>query len=452
MGRFIDLTGERFGRLTVIRYIKAEKKWECLCDCGTTKFVRTLLLRQGKTRSCGCLRREVVYETVARAKLKDRTGERYGRLTAVSYVGYKNSQAFWKCKCDCGNEVIVNTDSLRRGVTNSCGCLRKEITSATRYVHGHTTKKQRATPEYMIWTAMKKRCLNPNDRAYPDYGGRGIKVCERWMSFESFIADMGRRPSGYSLERIDVNGNYEPANCKWIPRSEQSKNQRRTRWLTYGNQSMVLKEWAQLIGISAATLAFWLKQPQLTFSDVINKYAVMGKISLERTEDGELKVVPGTVEENTATDKKLSTTSRMTAEYTAWCLMKTRCLNKNSRGYENYGGRGIGICDKWINSFDAFLQDMGLKPVCTSLDRINPNGNYEPGNCRWADKFQQNQNRRINRWLTYGNKTMVATEWAKLIGITLGALRRMIKYRGWEAAVAYYIKKGKLKTEDPLEP
>jgi hypothetical protein len=445
MGTLIDLSGQRFGRLTAIRYIKAEKKWECLCDCGTTKIVKTMLLRSGKTRSCGCLRREVVFEKIARAKLKDRTGERYGRLIAVSYDGYRNSQAFWKCKCDCGNIVVVNTDSLRRGTTNSCGCLRKEITSTRMLVHGHAKRQKGKSSEYMTWQAMKKRCLNSNDKSYTDYGGRGIKVCDRWMAFENFIRDMGPRPRGHSLERMDVNGDYCPENCKWIPISEQSKNQRTTRWLTYGNQSMVLKEWAKLIGISAARLAGLLKQ--LTFSDIIDKYAELGKVFVKRTQKGEFKVVLRNIRENAQTEKKVSRTKRR-PEYTAWAHMKTRCLNQNSPDYAYYGGRGIRVCDRWKDSFNAFFQDMGPKPRGTSLDRIDPNGDYETGNCRWATKIQQQQNRRMSLWLTYGNKAMVATEWAKLIGITLSALLNMIGSRGWEEAVAYYIGKGKLNTDD----
>ena len=159
----------------------------------------------------------------------DITGQRFGRLVALRDAGRKRnsnkrSTVVWLCRCDCGKEVITTGVLLRAGETKSCGCL-KRINSGRR-THGMSSYGTTRTPEYVTWGMMRKRCNNKNDARYNDYGGRGITVCERWNSFENFLADMGPRPKGFSIERVNVDGNYEPSNCKWIPWRDQSKNRR----------------------------------------------------------------------------------------------------------------------------------------------------------------------------------------------------------------------------------
>jgi len=152
-------------------------------------------------------------------------GQKFGRLTVIKAVGKnKRNNICWLCECDCGNTVKVAGGHLRSGHTNSCGCLIKETTKDINFKHGKT-----GTKNFHIWAGMRDRCNNPNNPAYKNYGGRGIKICQRWNEFKNFLADMGKKPKGLTLDRIDNDGNYEPKNCRWTTRKEQNRNSRQTK-------------------------------------------------------------------------------------------------------------------------------------------------------------------------------------------------------------------------------
>jgi hypothetical protein len=169
------------------------------------------------------------------------TGQRFGRLEVKSYDGLRNAKAYWRCVCECGAEVFVRGELLRNGNTASCGCYRAEFVSESKRKHGMV-----GTPEYNAYSSMLGRCFNKNNHKFPHYGGRGIKVCDRWRkSFVNFYADMGSRPDGCSLDRIDVNRHYEPNNCRWATITQQAQNTTSNINITYQGRKKCLTQWAR---------------------------------------------------------------------------------------------------------------------------------------------------------------------------------------------------------------
>lgn len=152
--------------------------------------------------------------------LRDITGQRFGLLTALKPTGQDaNHSTLWLCHCDCGNYKTVSSGHLYQDHTRSCGCKKGTL------IHGYARRKERPVL-YTTWQGMRARCNNPKHVGYKNYGGRGIKICERWNDFENFAADMGERPPNTTLDRISCDGDYEPSNCRWLSKKEQRLNQR----------------------------------------------------------------------------------------------------------------------------------------------------------------------------------------------------------------------------------
>ncbi|WP_303678263.1 hypothetical protein [Ralstonia mannitolilytica] len=183
----------------------------------------------------------------------DMEGKRFARLVVLRR-GNSNAKgkAMWVCACDCGRLTEVLGTYLRTGVTKSCGCLRGEVGRATRELR--TKHGFHGTPTYASWSAMNERCRNPKVKEYPRYGGRGIGICARWSDFANFLADMGERPTGMTLDRIDVNGDYEPGNCRWATDLEQARNRGTNVLLTYGGREQCITAWADELGMGVTTL------------------------------------------------------------------------------------------------------------------------------------------------------------------------------------------------------
>lgn len=177
------------------------------------------------------------------SKIKDLTGQRFGKWTVLCMSQTKPVK--WKLKCDCGYKRIMRSVNLISGKSRQCSKCSHCPGMESRRTHGHTSFKS-VSREYWCWQAMKSRCLNNKNISYKNYGGRGIRVCERWInSFENFLADMGRKPSlKHSIERINNDGNYEPGNCRWATRAEQIANTRSAKRYSFNGLTMRLFEWA----------------------------------------------------------------------------------------------------------------------------------------------------------------------------------------------------------------
>lgn len=174
-------------------------------------------------------------------------GERYGRLVALERVA--GPKTVWAFVCDCGARISARLDHVRSGRQVSCGCLRSERIAAASLTHGQTVNGE-TTAEYRAWSHAKARCNNPKDGKYADYGGRGIKMCAAWeRSFSSFLKDMGPRPAGTTLDRVNVDGDYGPDNCRWATATEQVTNRRLSLYVDHQGQRLPLTEYARIRGV-----------------------------------------------------------------------------------------------------------------------------------------------------------------------------------------------------------
>lgn len=257
--RKIDLTGQRFGRLTVINqaehYIsptgKKQIRWNCLCDCGNKAVVTTNQLRSGGTVSCGCYHKEQ-QEANLILQPKDISGQKFGTLTAIRVVGSDSkNRALWECVCECGAVVVKIGAELRSGHIKSCG-------DRSRHAIKHGGYKDRL---FKVYTSIKQRCCNPNYFQYKDYGGRGITICNQWASdygsFQEWAYKNGYTqeilPNGlnkWTIDRIDNNKGYSPDNCRWITTQEQQFNKRDNVVLTFNGETMTATEWAHRLNLS----------------------------------------------------------------------------------------------------------------------------------------------------------------------------------------------------------
>ncbi len=221
----IVVVGEKYGRLTIVSDGGKNKHSKtivnCQCECGNTCTVILSRLKSGLTKSCGCYKTETTSE---RTRV-DYTGLVHGRLTLLKDVGSKNGSRMWLSQCECGNLHVVQASAVAYGNILSCGCLFTENVKAANTTHGMSR-----TREYSTYNGMLARCYNENSEKYEIYGKRGIVVCDEWLeSFSNFYRDMGDKPEGLTLERIDVNGNYCKENCFWDTPTEQAYNQRRRK-------------------------------------------------------------------------------------------------------------------------------------------------------------------------------------------------------------------------------
>lgn len=193
------------------------------------------------------------------------TGQKFNRLTVIKHI--ENYKCL--CKCDCGNVKEISGNHLRSGRTKSCGCLKKEMTMDRNKTHGMSESK-----EYIIWSAMNQRCSNKNNKGYKYYGGRGIKVCKGWLKFENFYKDMGNKPQGLSLDRIDNSKGYCKENCRWATRKEQQRNTRYNKMIAYKGETKCLVEWSEELNMNYNTLLSRLCRYNMSIEKAFTKNVI----------------------------------------------------------------------------------------------------------------------------------------------------------------------------------
>lgn len=201
----------------------------------------------------------------------DEAGKRYGRLQVLAMAARGHNRSVrWLCRCDCGVENVVLGSSLRRGVTVSCGCNRREKLAASARTHGWSQ-----TRTYKTWRGMVGRCTDPRNASFAKYAGRGVTVCDRWLTFEKFLEDMGERPAGKTLDRIRNEDGYAPGNCRWATVTEQNNNRRNVRMLSAFGERVSLVEWSRRTGIAVPTIFQRLKhgwEPERALTERVHKH------------------------------------------------------------------------------------------------------------------------------------------------------------------------------------
>jgi hypothetical protein len=256
---FVDITGQRFGRLVVVKWNGRDKHrgltWLCRCVCGNEAVVAGRSLRSGSTKSCGCLNKEKRDE-LHKNNLIDLTGKRFGRLVVIKRSESKKKKTYWECKCDCGKITVTRADGLVGGTTRSCGCLSIEILKGFAVKHGFSNH-----PVYTLFENMKKRCYRKSCREYKNYGGRGIAICDEWLEdrtvFFSWAFANGWE-LGLDIDRKDNDSGYSPENCTFTTRAINSAHRRNTRhYILYGKYFASIAAAAKEFNVSQPTIDYW---------------------------------------------------------------------------------------------------------------------------------------------------------------------------------------------------
>ena len=249
MAKRLSLVGQKFGKLIVLEFSRMTKNcsyWACLCDCGNKKIIQGRHLITGNTSSCGCL-------AIEQARINGRTrilsleGQKFGQLSVINLNKTFKGESYWFCVCKCGSKRIVRGSSLVSGATKSCGCFRLE--NPPRKTHGMTY-----SPTWNSWQSMHIRCSAKDGKMFKVYGSRGITICKRWFKFENFLADMGERPIGKTIHRLDNNKGYYKKNCVWADWLQQARNRTNNVYLTFNGQTKCVAEWSETLNINAYTL------------------------------------------------------------------------------------------------------------------------------------------------------------------------------------------------------
>jgi len=308
-----------------------------------------------------------------------------------------------KWQCFCKNIFITYISKVTTGSTKSCGCWNKLVIEQ---------KIKDPNLQYLRKKhgEIKQICYNPNDKAYKDYGARGIQISIEWKNNRAkFIKDVintiGHRPTDkHQLDRVNNSGNYEINNLRWSSSKENCRNRRSNKLITIGEKTKTMAEWSEISGINRGTISVRIKNgwPEGRWLEPVNIF--------------DIKIFDNTNFKN------------------IFYKIRSRCFNVNNESYKDYGGRGITICEEWKNDYNIFQQDIlnsiGPRPSSKhNLDRYpNNNGNYESGNVRWATSKENNRNKRNNNLIEIDGEIKTINEWSEISGIKPGAiLQRFLK-------------------------
>lgn len=281
------MTNRICGDLTVINraddYVSPSGKrramWNCRCKCGKEAIISGNELRNGKRKDCGCKSEERRLESFNKTKDKQMVGKTFGRLTVIKRVGSKiysentSKQSLWLCQCECGNLTEAVGTLLKRGITKSCGCLQKESIRKIATKHGHGRERL-----YGVWASIKNRCYCKTEPSYHYYGGKGITMCDEWkndyMAFRRWAYANGYDKNAEymqcTIDRIDVNGNYCPENCRWVNQKIQCNNKSNNKKIKYMDKYYTIAELAEMFFINKSTMYGYFRKGK-TLDDILKK-------------------------------------------------------------------------------------------------------------------------------------------------------------------------------------
>lgn len=392
-----DLIGKKYGKLTILkayRNQRSEIRCSVQCECGNQKDVRYRNLVSGETKSCG---------KCQLINLDELPGKKYGKLTIISAKrrddNSKKNEIYVKAKCDCnGNIKEYRYHCLANGHTKSCGCNIKTA-------NGNSIKRL-----YKIWRNMQDRCYNEKNIRYEHYGKKGIIVCDEWRnSYEVF--ETWALANGYSddlsIDRINNDGNYCPENCRWATVVEQANNKSINRYIEINGETKTLAQWCR---------QYHIKPSLVRIRVDILKWDIIKALSIPPKES-EAKIV--------------SPRARLRG---IWSKMLKRCFDSASYQYPRYGGRGIKVCNEWKDNFQAFYDwavNNGYQNDL-SIDRVDNNGNYEPSNCRWITSKEQNNNRENSIFITKDGKTQSLAQWCEELNLNYSKIYARITTLKWD--------------------
>lgn len=311
--------------------------------------------------------------------------------TKNGYIGV------WKCFC--GKIFETMNYDVKNHKTKSCGCWKElQISLAL--------KDEERENLRTIWNHIKSRCYNKKNPAYCNYGGRGIRMSRQWKNnsnkfINDIIKNLGYKLDGYDLDRVDVNGDYELKNVRWATRKINCQNKRNNNLITINNETKTVSEWESLNNLNTGIISRriklgWSGEKLLSLPSVRNY-------------------------------------NNQNYLYKIWSSIKDRCFNENNIGFSNYGKRGISVFGSWVDNYEVFekyiLDALGDRPTGRhQLDRINNDGNYEPGNLKWSTIGENNRNKSTCKLITLFGETKTLSEWAEISGIKIGTLSARLKY------------------------